>query len=245
LGAGDFESEPAGERGEGMNLEIGVIEKRSEPAFAVPWTVTASDGFAASIAGRYLGNERTVSRAELALAYQTPGEVHFSQEAQIHIAPQVHWREQFLFAPVRREVVHQSTSAAARQVTRLYERLFSRQERVMSFGPSFANAPASGAFEKTTEVRQAEMRPLAEFSSRPVAPVERIVRESARPVEVRQTASPRGADSDSGWGTPLAPPAAPAPVSLPAAEVKRVTEQVIREIDHRIVARRERLERRS
>src|ERR1035437_8172363 len=112
-----------------MKFEIGVIQKRSKPAFPMPGTVAASDQFVRRIAERYLDNELTVSRAELALAYRAPGEVNYFQDAHLNVSPQVSFHDHYSFAPVQRErVAHRM-----REEARLFERLFSRQERVASF----------------------------------------------------------------------------------------------------------------
>jgi hypothetical protein len=228
-----------------MNLEIGVIQKRGGPAFAAPWTVAASEQFASRIAQRYLARGLTVSRAELALAYQTPGEVHHFQDTQVNISPQFSLHEHHLFAPVRREI---EAGAREARVEKLYERLFSRQERITSFTPP--GAPPVGFNSKMRDSirdrggNRQGTPPLTGFLTAGPEAVERIVGDAPLQGRAAKPASPQTPDSDSGWGTPIAPVATPKAFTLPAAEVKRVTEQVIREIDHRIVARKERMGRR-
>ena len=217
-----------------MDLEIGVIKKRNEPAFPAPWTVLASDQFASRIARRYAASELTVSRAELALAHQSLGEVDYFKNVHVNVAPQVHVHEHLSFRAAPREIATGSRGAPPASVEKFYERVFSRQERVTLFA-------AAG---ETTGAHREEIRPLAGFSAMHPEPVERTVRAALAEERTARPDSPHVSDSDSGWGTPITPPASPKPLTLPAAEVKRVAEQVIREIDHRITARRERMGRR-
>jgi hypothetical protein len=229
-----------------MNLNIGVIQKRSEPAFPSPRTVAAADEFASRIARRYLAGELTVSRAELALAYQFPDEINHFQESHLHIATQVTLHDHGFFAPVRREMAVASESpreTGGTQVTKLFERLFSRRARVASLQP---NAPAIPPHDRSQR-DQRDQRPLPGFAMAAPEPVARILRAVAPEPSLDRAAKPAATSApapDPGWGSPISLPAASKPFTLPAAEVKRVTEQVIREIDHRIIARRERMGKR-
>lgn len=216
-----------------MNLEIGVIEKQSEPAFPPPGTVAASNEFASRVAGQYLPGELTVSRAELALAYDTGGDVNHFGDTNVNVSPRFSVDHHYLFAPVRREIAAGHGGAPEAHVERLYQRLFSRQERVKLFA---AGEPGRRG--------QNEIQPLAGFSMMHPEPVERTVRATSSEDRAAKPVLRPGENSDFGWGTPITPPVAQKPVTLAAAEVKRVTEQVIREIDHRILARRERMGRR-
>jgi hypothetical protein len=242
-----------------MNTDIGVIQKRSEPAHKLPRTIAMAESFAERIACRFLPSQLSVSRAELALAYEAPDQVSYYQNARVEIRPSVNIHDDFWFQQAPREVAvglpGRQSSREARsgggiasgfgetQAAALFERLFSRHKRVAALAPSLLQNQTLPADRKANQ--------FATDSARRTEPVERIVSRPAasRPEEsgVRTERSNHVAPSaaaDPGWGSPSIPAPAMKPFTLPPGEVKRVTEQVIREIDHRIIARRERMGRR-
>lgn len=216
-----------------MKLAIGAIEKRIGPAFAPPRSVAASHDFIRRLTLRYLARPLTVSRAELALAYPPPREINYHQHPHLTASLQVNIDDHF--APVPREMViapELVEQAREPQVSKLFKRLFSRYTRAVAF-PSSAMQPTP----RTTIAAGKPQLPGFSPSTTP-EPVARILRASA------QETSPQSPTTDPGWGTPFTPVPAPKPFTLPISEVKRVTDEVIREIDHRIIARRERFGRR-
>jgi len=226
-----------------MNWAAGVIDKTVRTALPVP-TVTTTAVLAAAIADRYGSHRVTVSGVELALAYDAPGELNYFQEApQITIAPHVSVGERRPFAPVVREIpamLAGSREFGPAQAELLFERLFSRRARV----PSFA-APRDREPQRTGESTLGS--DLRRITARDVEVVERILPrppamekapEVAEPVAMRPVL--RGEERPA----PVSTAAPFKSVTLAPPEIKRVAEQVIREIDHRIVARRERMGRR-
>jgi len=225
-----------------MNLEIGAIQKRTGSARALPRTAASSETFASGIAERYRASELTVSRAELALAYGAQPQEHHGGETRIDIHPALSFHEHSSFLSVPRETASGPRTPDAfgeAQAAALFERLFSRRHRVAAF-PLFG--PAQAAPGESLAARS-----MIPVSARPGAePVERTM---ARPTAPESPLRGTGrastfAGEDPDWGTPAPPLSSAKPFSLPPTEVKRVTEEVIREIDHRIIARKERLGRR-
>jgi len=226
-----------------MDWNVGVIEKRAKPDR--PWvaTVNAAASFAASIAERYEARPVTASHVELALAFDAPPQFNYHQDGpSIHVAPAVTVQEQPPFARVQRDVGSAATQAGGfgvGEATRLFERLFSRRMRAPSFVPRPDAEPARPRESSLTSA-------LRRIAGREVEVVERILARPApseKPVAPMELVTAAPAARREEW-TPQPAPAPARPVTLAPPEIKRVAEQVIREIDHRIVARRERLGRR-
>ena len=225
------------------NGQIGVVQKRG-PESKSPRTIAALDAFASQIARAYLPSRLTISRAELALTYGVLEAVENHQHAHIEISSSVSFHEHFSFASRRALAGRESAAAAQRrpgfgeaQAISLFERLFSRRKRIAEFNDSTP--------QRRTPTRDlTATRFLApDF---PAAPPERVHRILPRLVRAEhpEADAPSEKTAENGWGSPVTPPASPKPITLPPAEVKRVTDEVIRAIDHRIIARRERMGRR-
>jgi hypothetical protein len=223
-----------------MNLGIGVIQKRKGAVFGPPRTIARLAAFARRMASIHLPGELTVSQAELALAYGIRENITYSQHTRVEIAPSFSFRDHFSFPTTAREAaaVRQAPRSLDKaQATALFRTLFSRHERVVTFVNGASPIPVPLPVEK---------RPLAPDFPAPAAErIERVLVESRaperRPAEISTAQTLR---AEPGWGSPLSPPTSPKPFTLPPAEVKRVTDEVIREIDHRTIARRERMGRR-
>ena len=228
---------------ETMNSGLGVIQKRSEPAYRPPGTIAALGVFARRIAYAYLPVELTISRVELALAYGVPEQIENHRHAHMDIAPSFNFHDHFSFAAPRKLASNSQRAAGLgeAQAAALFERLFSRHKRVVAFAPG---APQGSAIRSGDYARKRTL----DFPAATGEHVERtlprfVTTESEESARRRgKTTTPRTPEIDSGWGSPLTP--APKSFTLPPAEVKRVTDEVIREIDHRIIARRERMGRR-
>ena len=226
-----------------MNVVIGVIRKQCAPASRPPRTVAASDAFAARIAGHYSAGRLTASRAELALAYEAPVQVNYFQNARLDIVPSVVMHDYPASAPEPRETaaVPEGARFGEAQAAALFERLFSRQKRVAAF--------AGNGLPKAVGPNGAqEMRPMPFSAAKNPEAVERVFR---RPASIEKaegrTGGAREIESttpEMGWGSRPILPTAPKAFTLPEPEVKRVADQVMREIDHRVIARRERMGRR-
>jgi len=224
-----------------VNADIGVIQKRRKAGFCAPRTIAAADAFAMRIARSYLPSELTISRAELALAYGASDQINTSHTTRVEISPSISIQDYFSLGGAPKETLGVQRKArrfGEADAAALFERLLSRRKREAAF--------ASGAPSDLREKRYLTPDlPVAQTER-----LERIVRLPAAPQEAESIA-PRGkpitpltANVDSGWGSPITVPATPKPFTLPPGEVKRVTDEVIREIDHRIIARRERMGRR-
>lgn len=228
-----------------MQFEIGVVRKQSVAASLPPRTIAQSAAFASRIAGRSVPGRFTVLRAELALAYEIPAQVNYFQTAMLDIAPSVTVHDHYVFPGIPLQEAAQAGSARAfgeAQASALFERLFSRHQRVAAF-------PENGGFARPTEPSPSLGMRSNPSSSEP-APgiVERVLAsyKAPEPAEAQPGRNPAAgtATADPGWGSRPILPAAQKPFALPQPEVKRVAEQVIREIDHRLTAQRERMGRR-
>jgi hypothetical protein len=228
-----------------MNLGIGVIRREAAPAERSPRTVAATAAFAAAVAQRHTAEAVTVSRAELALGWRPTGEVNYFHDARrIEISPTVTIQELHSFAAVAKEVVRPREAADGygdAAAGALFRRLFSRQMRLAAFasppGPQTARVgksdPASARPLDTHLCSAVVERSLPRPAAKEGSPV---------PAEVPAPVQPAAHGTE--WGLRPIFPNEPQPITLPAPEILRVAEQVMREIDHRIVARRERLGKR-
>lgn len=227
-----------------MDVSIGVIRKQSVPAAAPLGTVAAAEAFASRIASCYLPARFSASRAELALAYEPAPQVNYFQSAQVDVAPSVTIHDHHAFAAVPRQTAVANGEAQGfgeAQAAALFERLFSRHKRTASFAEKGMPVEPAPAGSPGTQ-------PIPSFPVDLSRAVERILprpatadRPSARAKEPRLF---DGGNSDAGWGTRAILPATPKPFTLAEPEVKRVADQVMREIDHRVIARRERMGKR-
>jgi hypothetical protein len=183
--------------------------------------------FAARLARRHAAEVMTASRADLVLARRPEGYVsHF------HTAPRI---EVFTAVPTTL-VAPQSIADGFGEVeaSALFQRLFARGTRISTLAsPSESSIPARS--------NSREWLPRSSV-------VERIlprptVRENAPTASASAHAS-RQPVREQEWGARPIPSAEVKPITLAAPEVRRVADQVLREIDHRIVAQRERSGRR-
>jgi hypothetical protein len=228
-----------------MNKEIGVIRAQHSVASYPPRTIAAATDFAAELAQRYAPPSLLTSRADLTLALEPPAEINYYQSApQVSVSPSVTIEETNLFSGVTREVVTAPADPrpyGANEARALFERLFSRHARVASFlsfpvpaarqtlAPGAPPAESSGGESRA----QAVGRTLPGSAPANALPAANEEAPKAQP-EVREV----------GWGSRPLLRAEPKPVILAAPEVRRVAEQVIREISHRAIAQRERMGRR-
>jgi len=228
-----------------MNLEIGII-RPVVPRARVPRTIASAAAFAQAIAQRYAPQAVMVTRADLALAWQAPGEINtFTAAPRIEIAPVVTVQERNVFVSAEREVAAVPAAAQAgfgeAEASALFARLFSRQARVATFAAGSPPALPAGATANPFLVDPREPLERAAVVERSLP---HPVVEDDAPVRREAARRPEIVHRDDDWGTrPVLPPE-PKPVTLPAPEIRRVAEQVMREIDHRITARRERLGKR-
>ena len=227
-----------------MNTEIGVIRRQESVAQGAPPTIAAAEEFAAGVTLRYAPRAMMASQADIALAWEAPAEINYYQDARAGAAPSLTIQNSIVFPDVHRE--SSAASAAPRfgekDAEQLFERLFSRHARVASF-PSHAlperpSAAAPGMPSgRWGDSRASGTQPVDR--ALPLSPAARIA-----PASRDKKTSAQPELSERGWGTPSVPPAESKPVVLAPPEVRRVAEQVMREINHRVLAQRERLGRR-
>jgi hypothetical protein len=241
-----------------MNPEIGVIQRQEIAARSAPGTVVATEAFAVAIAERYAPRAVTVSCADMALAWEPPAEInYFNSSPRIEISPTINIEDRYLFgaaSAVSRDLPGAPAAPAGSSEAAagaLFERIFSRHIRVTAFEPPPRTDPSGERGRRAIDmprqtdaveriVHRAMVGEKAAASPSPAEPA------AALPVAARESAwgMPAPAFSPSaretGWGSPFAFPEAPKALTLPAPEIKRVAEQVMREIDRRVIARRER-----
>jgi hypothetical protein len=231
-----------------MNLvhsRIGIIDEQKSIARSWPQTVTAVAQFADCVAERCAPGRMIASQADLALACEPPAEVNFYySEPQLRYAPSITVDRRSSFAEIPREVPTAGQRAerfGEREARALFDRLFTRQTRVSSL-QSFA-APKA----QTRSMAELPALQRADRSSSAV-PVARVL-PKAPAIALKEGSgegghAPRIEAVEKEWGTRLALPVVAKPVVLAAPEVKRVAEQVMQEIQHRVIAQRERVGRR-
>jgi len=256
-----------------MNLEIGVIRRDEIPVQCAPRSVTATEAFARAFEQRYTPRAVIVSRADLALAWEPPARIdYFYNSPRIEISPAVTVEERYVFAGLAKDL-RQAPETAVRygeaEASALFERLFSRRIRVAPFDP-----PHETAWRREPVRRAAATPPPEPGTVERIVPRSMIVEKSSAAADKTAVISPAASETrwetatpitspaasdkswgtaapiaslahhDMGWGTPFAFSETSKPLILPAPEIKRVAEQVMREIDRRVVARRERIGRR-
>jgi len=226
-----------------MDWSIGVVKQHEMFVWPALKTVAAVEAFAEALADRYAAQPITASRVELALAYEAPAQVNYFQGGpEVGISPVVTINEQHIFAGIAREMAANTErfeGYSEAQAAALFERLFSRRVRVAAFVP-----PRETAQPRDPATR--EMR-VIETPSRPdvverILPRAMVAGKSSVFAETTPAVPPSARDT--GWGTPVTFPETPKPVILPAPEIKRVAEQVMRELDRRVIASRERMGKR-
>jgi hypothetical protein len=230
-----------------MDWTIGVVEEHEAFAWPDLRTVAAAHAFTEALASRYAALTFTASRGELALAYDAPAQFnnfhsHFHGGPEITVSPAVNIHEERAFAVISREIAatgEPTEGYGEAQAAALFERLFSRRARVEAFSPPRETArPGDPVLSAKATLATI---PQSDDVERIVSRATSVDKVSAR---VEGSSATAAAARDSGWGTPAAFPEAPKPATLPAPEVKRVAEQVMREIDRRMIARRERMGKR-
>jgi hypothetical protein len=235
-----------------------VIPRQEVARSLMPPTVTASVTFAAGIVQRHAARPLTVSRAELALAWQPAGDVATNNStSRVTIAPVVAIHEHPLFTAVTKSfarIVDVPPAYGDAQASALFRRLFSRQGRISAIAGT-SIPPAAG---RVSAIADSSIPPA--FGAMPSGPSFRlsetprngaVERTLPRPPKSEAAASKadrapvlqQNADMQE-WGRRPLSSAEPQPITLAPPEMRRVTEQVIREIDHRLAAGRERMGRR-
>jgi hypothetical protein len=215
-----------------MNWAAGVIDKTMKADRPVP-TVSATAAFAAGLAGRYQARPVTASRVELALAYDAPAQLNtFQHSSQVSIGANVTVEQ--AFTCVQREIAAALPGAefGAAQAENLFERLFSRRMRT----PSFA-----AAREPETKREPSLASTLRTITANERVTVERVFPRSHIAAAPTPEVAARPPAQSREWPSSPSTSMPPKPVTLAPLEIKRVAEQVIREIDHRIIAHRERM----
>jgi len=210
-----------------MAMHMGIIPPQEVPAARVPPTVAAVAAFAARLARRHRAEAVSISRADRALASRPAGNVgHFHAGPRIGVFTAV---STTLPGPLRNADGFGEAQAAA-----LFQRLLSRSTRV----PTVASRAEPPVHSRATS-RDRLPR---------LGAVERILpRSPTRDTAVTMAASSHPSQQpvrEQPWGSRCIPSAEAKPITLAAPEVRRVADQVILEIDHRLAAQRERLGRR-
>jgi hypothetical protein len=220
-----------------MDWRIGVIKRREGVTAGAPPTVRAAAAFAAAVRARHA--PRTLCADHLDMALPRP---EAAQVSHVHAGPRIGLTAELTFNHhALLQGMPQAGAASRRQgagfgeaqARALFERLFSRHARISALderrAPPLPDIPAKGP---TT---------LAAAPGR----AERVLpRPPATPVAAAPTAPAPGTEKATvaaEWGAPFSATAQPKQVVLAPSEMRRVADQVIREIDHRISARRERL----
>jgi hypothetical protein len=211
--------------------KIGSISAHEETTAPVPEAVRATKSLVASVARRYLGNSITASRVEMALALQQPMQInHFQEGSQFDLSASVTLEERFALERIATESAEkkdESEEYSAAKIAALFERLFSRRIRLAS------SIPIECSWHNTINTAPAPINKRRSELPESFAPQGKTQSDSFHQLPAFTR--------DVGWGTPAAFPEHAKPATLPPPEIKRVTDQVMREIDRRIVARRERM----
>jgi hypothetical protein len=228
-----------------MNTEIGVIRAQESVAKHAPLTIAEATEFTAELAERYAPQSVMVSRADLALAWEPPAAIDYYHDApQIAISPSVTIEETYLFSGVTRELAAAAEDGGRygeSEARALFERLFARHTRVASFLSFPVTEAGQTLAPGMPPVRPTAGEPRAQAVERTLPGT---VPENAPPARMGEDAKARPEVRDMGWGSRPLLLAEPKPVVLAAPEVRRVAEQVMREINHRVIAQRERMRRR-
>jgi hypothetical protein len=224
---------------------IGVIDEQKSVASLWPQTVAAVAEFADSVAERSAPGRLMVSQADLALACEPPTEINvYYGEPQLRFTPSITVDGRSSFAQIPKELSaagQRGERFGEREARALFDRLFTRQTRV-SILESFVTPKA-----KTRNMAEfpALLRTDRSSSAEPVARVlPKAPAIALKEVSGEVGHAPRMEAVEKEWGTRMPSPVEAKPVVLAAPEVKRVAEQVMQEIQHRVIAQRERVGRR-
>ena len=221
-----------------MDWRIGVIGRREQAAVGAPPTVAAVVAFAASVMARHAPQTMYADHLDMALARPSDASQvnHFHAGPRIGLSAELTVHDHALFPQTTQVMAaprRQGAGFGEAETRALFERLFSRRARLSALDERRAPPPP----DVLAKAPSASVEP----SSR----VERVLPRPAAPPAAPEAAGPPPridpATVASDWGAPIPPPAQPKPVVLAAPEIRRVANQVIREIDHRISARRERM----
>jgi hypothetical protein len=228
-----------------LDSKIGIIDEQKSIARPWPKTVAAAAQFAGCVAEHCVPGRIIASRADLALAGEPPAEIniHYS-EPQLRFAPSITLGRRSSFAQVAREFPtagQRGERFGERDAQALFDRLFTRQTRVSSLEASAAPKAPTRSMAEFPVLQHGDLGAGA-------APVARVL-PKAPPIELKEglgesAHSLRMEAVEKEWGTRLPSPVEAKPVVLAAPEVKRVAEQVMQEIQHRVIAQRERVGRR-
>ncbi len=223
-----------------MNTAIGVIRRQQSTAQQAPGGTASAAAFWETMTGRYGSSAVTVSGADLALAWDPVSEVHHHhQSVRAWTLPAISFGQQNTFVAAPREFAVESAGAryGDAEASALFGRLFSRHTRVAAFDGPGGTAPDGQTAERQRAAAAQAPESVERVLSRP--------RAAAEPAVTIERAMPLPSSAgDTGWGTPVPFAESAKPVSLPAPEIRRVADQVMREIDNRLTARRERTGRR-
>jgi hypothetical protein len=217
-----------------LQPRIGMIEEQRSIASSWPHTVAAMARFAEGFGERRAPGRMIASQADLALAYSPAAEInYFYGDPQLRFAPSITVDRQSGFAQSARMLSDDGQRGerfGEREARALFDRLLTRQTRVSSL-PSFVAA-------------KAQTRSLPEMHADHVARVLPKTTIAAPEISEEGGRAARRDAVEKGWGTPLALPVEARPVVLAAPEVRRVAEQVMQQIQDRVIAQRERVGRR-
>jgi hypothetical protein len=228
-----------------MNTVVGVVRAQESVAAYPPSTIAEAAEFTAGLAERYAPRSVMASRADLAVAWEPPAEINYYQDApQVSVSPSVTIEETRVFSRVTRDLVDASEEVrrfGESEARALFERLFSRRARVAPFLSPPVPAGRQILAPGMPPARTMDVESRAQAVERTLA---RTVPPSTLPASRGDAPEGRPDVREMAWGSRPLPPAEPKSMVLDAPEVRRVAEQVMREIDHRVIAQRERTRRR-
>ena len=223
-----------------MKWEIGALRQREPQGWHATKRVMSTQDFATSVIERHSARNVTASHVEMALAQLSSSQAYYLQAtSQLDVAANLAFQEQKLFPFVRDRSsnVESSEHYSDAKAAALFEKLFSRRSRVSS--------PVSPEVTRVHQARVNSPAPKVPDHFKPVqqerASDRSFNRNMVRVASIRESPATK---LDSGWGTPAVFPEATVFPALPPNEVRRVADQIIREIDRRVVANRERIGRR-
>jgi hypothetical protein len=220
-----------------MDWRIGVIGRREGATAGAPPTVRAVAAFAAAVWARHA--PRTLYADHLDMALARPEAAHVSH---VHAGPRIGLTAELTFnhhAPLQGSAQAAATSRrqgggfGEAQARAVFERLFSRHARISALDE-----------HRATPLPDIPAKAPATLAAAPGRTERVLPRRSAPPIAAASTGPGPGTEKATvaaEWGVPFSATAPPKQVVLAPPEIRRVADQVIREIDHRISAQRERL----
>jgi hypothetical protein len=222
------------------NWRIGALRQPEPHVWRVMKTVMSTQDFVTSVIERHSAQNVTASHVEMALAQLSSSQAnYFKAISQLDVAANLAFHEQTLYPVVRDRSsnVESSERYSDAKAAALFEKLFSRRSRI--------SAPVSTEVTRVHEARGNSPAPKMPDHFKLVQQERASDRcFNGNLVRVGSTHESPAPKLDSGWGTPAVFPQATVSPALPPNEVRRVADQVIREIDRRVVANRERMGRR-